>query len=816
MANRTAILAVRIIGDASRANRELNRTARNVDRLTGPSRRASSALSGLGRATRSALKGGLIAALGIEAAGAIPQILSLTASLVPLAGGLVGIPGVAVAAGGALAALKVGLSGFSDALASMSDPKKFAEALKQLAPAAQATARAVKDVAPAWRNLRRTVQDQLFAGIAKQIKPVSAAILPELRSGLTANASAWNSVARAAGPALAKLAKTGAIQAMMEKGAATVRALSGAVGPLTHALGQLLSVTANRAGNLGQTITSLTKKFDAWITKANQSGKLSQWLDQALSVARSLGSVLLSVGRIIGGVVKAASGAGAGIKGLSATLSKVADVVNSPAFQTGLSGFFKGLAAGSRGINSALPAVGRALAALGPIVGRLASTLGPILGTALKAVARAAQTLAPALGPIVTGLGAGLRPIVAALGPLLTSVARALRPLGPMIGRLAATLGTQLGAAIAAMTPSIVSLVKQFVALAPTLVSIVAGVSKLLPVIAPLVPYVLTLVAALKAWRIVQVVLNAVLLANPLMAVITLIGLLVAAVILAWKHSKTLRTVVLAVWHAVKAAVMPIVKWFAKHIPAAFKKIVDFVKKYWPLLVGIVLGPVAAIVALVVKNWGKIKSATRALVRKISGILTWFGTLDDKFSRWWNRAKNAAVNKARDLVRWMKGLPGKISNGIGNLKNLLWNAGWNVIKGLVSGIKSAAHNILKGALSWVTGLIPDWKGPASKDKRLLTPAGKLIIDGLMAGIDGALPKLRRQLTGVSSLITNGVSADPTVDISATGAARRYAGGARAPISLNVEFSGVVGDPPAVAQQLRKLLNDYGVLVGEHA
>src|SRR5690606_6100826 len=60
--------------------------------------------------------------------------------------------------------------------------------------------------------------------------------------------------------------------------------------------------------------------------------------------------------------------------------------------------------------------------------------------------------------------------------------------------------------------------------------------------------------AATKAWNAIQRVLNGTLRANPIGIIITIIGLLVGAIVLAYQRSETFRNIVQAAWNGIKTA----------------------------------------------------------------------------------------------------------------------------------------------------------------------------------------------------------------------------------------------------------------------
>jgi phage-related protein len=86
-----------------------------------------------------------------------------------------------------------------------------------------------------------------------------------------------------------------------------------------------------------------------------------------------------------------------------------------------------------------------------------------------------------------------------------------------------------------------------------------------------------------------------------------------------------------------------------------------------------------------------------------------------------------------NLTREINSIPGRILGAIGDLGNLLLNAGRNLIQGLIRGINNAIPG-LRSALNFVTNMLPSWKGPEEKDKKILQPAGEAVMQGFGQGI----------------------------------------------------------------------------------
>ena len=81
----------------------------------------------------------------------------------------------------------------------------------------------------------------------------------------------------------------------------------------------------------------------------------------------------------------------------------------------------------------------------------------------------------------------------------------------------------------------------------------------------------------------------------------------------------------------------------------------------------------------------------------------------------------------------MRNLPGNILGAIGNVGNLLWNAGSSIISGFLSGLKQKFEDVK----SFVGG-IGDWivqhKGPLPYDRTLLVKNGMAIMQSLDTGL----------------------------------------------------------------------------------
>lgn len=111
----------------------------------------------------------------------------------------------------------------------------------------------------------------------------------------------------------------------------------------------------------------------------------------------------------------------------------------------------------------------------------------------------------------------------------------------------------------------------------------------------------------------------------------------------------------------------------------------------------------------------------------------------------------AIVNFILKALGDIGSIPGRIQNAFGNMGDLLFQAGMDIISGLMSGIsRKAFGGALGGLLGAVTSFVISHKGPPAKDLQVLVPAGRNLMGGLMKGINDQLPALLDQINGVNS------------------------------------------------------------------
>lgn len=132
-----------------------------------------------------------------------------------------------------------------------------------------------------------------------------------------------------------------------------------------------------------------------------------------------------------------------------------------------------------------------------------------------------------------------------------------------------------------------------------------------------------------KALAVAQAALNVVMSANPIMLVVIAIAALVAGLVIAYKRSETFRNIVQAAFRGVQAAF--------RAVTEAASATFGWIRERWPLLVGILTGPIGAAVLLIVRNFDRIRNLARQMFEVgrrivqslIDGIRSMVGAVGD-------------------------------------------------------------------------------------------------------------------------------------------------------------------------------------------
>lgn len=522
-------------------------------------------------------------------------------------------------------------------------------------------------------------------------------------------------------------------------------------GAFTDGLLTLGEVGAKYLPSIASWANEVAYSFQSWVQAKVASGEMDQAIQAAAKTFGTLKNIVFDLGGILGGVFKAMASGSAPIDSIAAALDSANKAVNGPLWQGTLSTIFSAMGDAASHAFAGVGSLGQAFTSLAPTLATILPMVGQIIETGLKGISSAlqdpafqggltsffqgvltaVQALAPAmpalgqafgaiatvagqllaavapliaqlveqLAPVITQLATLLAPIIEQLGAALMPIIQAL---GPILSALFAVLGPLVTELLAAIVPAIQPIVQALVALLiPAFQLVGATVKALMPIVLPIINIIKDTIV--NAMQVIQGIINVVM------------GIITGNWSQAWNGIKQIGS---GVWNFIKSAF--------SNFGAALKGIAQVA---WNLLGSVISG-----------GWNAIKSGTVAA---------------------WNGIQSAVSSGVSSVISLVTSLPGQIKGIFASAGSWLWNAGLNIIKGLLNGINSMIGTV-KSKLKSLTNLIPSWKGPAPVDKVLLTPAGEMIMQGLIKGLESQYGAVRASLTG----LTEDLAKPATIGLSA--------------------------------------------------
>lgn len=247
------------------------------------------------------------------------------------------------------------------------------------------------------------------------------------------------------------------------------------------------------------------------------------------------------------------------------------------------------------------------------------------------------------------------------------SLANRQRTVAAQMENVKTSIGNALLPVMAALTSAVSILMTWWTNLSP------AG-KELVGVIVAMAAAVAGVIAAVKTWTIVQGILNATLLANPVALVIAAVAALAAGLVVAYRNSETFRNIVDGAFRVVRASIEAVVR--------VGGQVVAFFTQNW----GLILAPLTGGLSLLFQHFDKVRDVIAA------------------------------------VVDWLKKLPGFIDKALGPLDELLGKVG--SIAGKVGGAVGGVLGKIKLPSFDVGGVVP---GRIGEPRLLVAHGGETIL-----------------------------------------------------------------------------------------
>lgn len=648
----------------------------------------------------------------------------------------------------------------------------------------------------------QTALTQLFAGAAEasrkvgeaigRIGPDIAAFMPVLANVLTTVGQVASTVIAYIGQIMSNPALQAGIGSFIAGALTAIQALAPAIEPMGNSLGQIGGLLGQVLGQVGQILTAL-------ITN------LSPVLD---IITAAFGRITFAAGPEIVGLIGQ----------IGEVLRPVIDTLLPPLENL---------------IMTVLPLLGAAFGAVSPIIGALASFIAPVIGAISKLVAMIMPSLIPALEKI----SAAVTPVIEVLGLVVGFI---LSILVPILGFLLIGIINNLVGVFQGLSNFIMGFVQivtaiftgfgefftklfqgdiggalgalgtMFASIWDGILQMLIGVLEFLwnavqlIFVGKMIGGIVKGLGALKgffagAWGDILAFFKMILgnLGEAGTMAFATIRLMIQTALTA------IKTFFTTTWTNILTFIRTTLTNVSGSISTSFNAVKAFISTLWNTIVTVLKLAWSAIVSTIKGRITEAKNTITVVFNTIKAyISTVWSNVTSAVSGAWSRIVSAVSTGVGNVMSWITSLPGKVSGALGNLGNLLWNAGKAIIDGLLNGLKATW-----GSVTSFVGGIADWiannKGPLPYDRRLLIPAGNAIMEGLGKGLMDKLGMLKSVLDTVTGTMTDNV-------MDAFAKSKMYIAGADAAMGL---ADGLKSNKNAVANALGAVLPSTSSTVG---
>lgn len=634
---------------------------------------------------------GLITPVGGALGGVAAAAVALGGALGTAAGAAVSAGGVLASVGLAAGTTQIAMAGLSDAFdaqiaaqqelaatgeVSAATQEALTAAMDGLAPAAAALVSEVSALTPAWQAFQGSIQQTLFEGVAGQLQGLSDAVLPTLQTQLGGTASILNQAALAFADFAQSEQFVSQLDAILSGLNDTLAALIPGAAGVGGGLLAIFEAGTGPATDMARAISQIGQNFGTWAQGVAESGQLTAFLDQANVVLGDLLGIVGNVGSILVSVFGAGAATGAGLLDTFRDLTgQLAAFLQTAEAQSGLAQFFDLISQTGQTIGDLGSVIGPVFQGLFAVIGQLLpqvnalrDTLLPIAVVLGETIGQALSALAPIIG-LVASLIVGL---VQAIAPLITQIVGAL---GPAIASIAAmfqgSLSPALTGLIGLLQPLLGILLEVFGAQVVNAINLVVTVlGGLFDILGGLINFIVGVFTGDwdRAWSGIVQIFDGI------------VSILLGVVDFLWQSVQNL---FLGGFDTVTAAVSrgwnSVVSFFSNGIRNAGARVARFV-----LDIRARFNRFRSVVSIAARlAWIRVISIFRSALSRVGSAV--------------RNGINSVVNRFRDLRS-------RIRSAVSGFGSLLYNAGRNVIRGLVRGIRSMLGSV-GGSMSQIAGRI---------------------------------------------------------------------------------------------------------------
>lgn len=315
-----------------------------------------------------------------------------------------------------------------------------------------------------------------------------------------------------------------------------------------------------------------------------------------------------------------------------------------------------------------------------------------------------------------------------------------------------------------------------------TIAGVLAVVGPIFIIGGKIVKLIGSMMGVIKVLKSAIAALNAVMLANPIILIITLIAGLIAALVTLYKKNETFRNFVNEAWASIKNVVSTVVNalvtFFTETIPNALQSAIDWVKNFahniaifftetipekisqlfdWftriPENIGYALGyALGTIARWIVDAWNSISEGVPKIIESIGEFFSelpgkiWQALLGviDTLVKWITQAiewaKTEIPKFILTVVNFYLSLPGKI---------------WNALLSALDKVKQWGTQLLSWAKTKIPEVVSSIIGFFKQLPTKIVEVGTNLVKGLWNGIKGAASWLKDKILGFGDSILSG-------------------------------------------------------------
>lgn len=434
------------------------------------------------------------------------------------------------------------------------------------------------------------------------------------------------------------------------------------------------------------------------------------------------------------------------------------------------------------------PGITDTIGALGTKMAGVVNSLTPLINALLPVILSLADVLVGAFAAVVPALASFLTAAAPGIKVFFDSLAKAIEILAPYLEQFATIMGGVLSDVLTALAPILPSLAEVVGLLALAFAEVVkAAVPFVTAVINAITPYLPQIVDGFKQ------ILTALL---PLLPTFT--ELLIALVPL----------------------IPPLIELAIELMPIliyGIKALVAAIKILGPALIAYVKDNVEKIVGVITFLKDIVSGLKDSFKTTVDGSILAFNILRDGIINAINWINNGIVNfvlsahsRFNDFMNTVRAIPGNIAGSIGNLGNLLYNAGRDLIQGLISGAGSLLSRLGSFFLDKVPGPLKDAFRSAlgiRSPSKVFAEYGVDIMRGLVVGVSKGIPLATNAIDKASESLSSEFSSISGMNMSLAPniATEGYTGATRKQYVVNVtqNNSGIVAQSRSAWREINK-------------